>query len=98
MSLPHWQRHHLGIDLWPESVFVLGDQKRLVQVITNLLNNAAKYTSPGGQIRLSVELEANWVVIHVAGNGIDIEPDLQKRVFDLFTQAKRSPDRTQGGL
>jgi PAS domain S-box-containing protein len=90
--------HHLGIDLPPEPAHVSGDQKRLVQILTNLLNNAAKYTPPGGDIRLRMEIHDDKVLLHVSDDGIGIEPELQARVFDLFEQGERTADRSQGGL
>jgi len=90
--------HELELQLPAESAGVLGDQKRLVQVVANLLNNAAKYTPDGGHIRLRLELRDHEVVLAVADNGIGMEPDLVLRVFDLFAQAERTSDRSQGGL
>lgn len=92
------QRHHLLFDLAAEKAYVMGDQKRLVQIITNLLNNAAKYTPQGGEIRLRLAVEADILVLSIEDNGIGMPADLQPHVFDLFTQAETSPDRTQGGL
>jgi CheY-like chemotaxis protein len=82
----------------PESAFVCGDRKRLVQVMTNLLNNAAKYTPQGGDIVLSVEVEGDFVKMVVADNGIGMAPELVDRAFALFAQAERTSDRAQGGL
>lgn len=92
------KRHHLRVDLPREAVRVVGDQKRLVQVLVNILNNAAKYTPLGGNITLRLEAESNDVVISVADDGIGLSAELLPRVFDLFTQAERTPDRAQGGL
>ena len=92
------KKHHLTLDLCPEPAHVLGDQKRLVQILTNLLNNAAKYTPAGGTIRLDMQASGEEVLLCVADNGIGIPAGLQPRIFDLFTQAERSPDRAQGGL
>jgi CheY-like chemotaxis protein/two-component sensor histidine kinase len=92
------QRHRLAVHLAREPVYVMGDQKRLIQVLTNLLNNAAKYTPEGGEVAISMEVAEHEVLLHVADNGIGIAPELQARVFDLFAQAERSPDRAQGGL
>ena len=78
--------------------FVIGDQHRLVQVVCNLLTNAAKYTPPGGRIALACDCGPEQVTIRVSDNGIGMEPELVPVVFDLFTQAARAPDRTQGGL
>jgi hypothetical protein len=77
---------------------VLGDRTRLIQVMTNLLNNAAKYTPLGGRIELSMEVKDSCVCISVADNGIGMDATLLPHVFDLFTQAERTPDRSQGGL
>jgi signal transduction histidine kinase/CheY-like chemotaxis protein len=77
---------------------VEGDATRIAQVIGNLLDNAAKYTEEGGSIHLSATRDNESVVIRVRDNGVGISPDLLPRVFDLFIQAERSPDRAQGGL
>jgi PAS domain S-box-containing protein len=77
---------------------VQGDRTRLVQIIVNLLNNAAKYTPQGGDIALVVRAANGCVEISVTDNGIGIDEKLLPHVFDLFTQAERTPDRTQGGL
>ncbi|MEF9927590.1 MAG: ATP-binding protein, partial [Massilia sp.] len=71
---------------------------RLVQVLANLLNNAAKYTSHGGCVEVTVAREPETVAITVHDNGVGIDASLLPRMFDLFTQAERSPDRAQGGL
>lgn len=92
-------RHHvLHIHLSSELVFVMGDKTRLVQVIANLLNNAAKYTSQKGEIELSLAIEDGWACVRVKDNGSGIAPTLLPYVFDLFTQGERTPDRAQGGL
>jgi signal transduction histidine kinase len=92
------QRHHLLFELAAEKAYVLGDQKRLVQVITNLLNNAAKYTPQGGEIRLRLRVDAHELALSIEDNGVGMPAELQPHVFELFTQAKRTSDRTQGGL
>jgi CheY-like chemotaxis protein len=78
--------------------FVRGDRTRLIQVFSNILNNAAKYTPPDGSIRLRVEADDALVRVEVEDDGIGIAPTLLPYIFDLFTQAERSPDRSQGGL
>jgi PAS domain S-box-containing protein len=98
MPLMEAQRHHLHVKLPPESVYVMGDAKRLVQIITNILNNAAKYTAFEGSITLGTAVEQGNVVLTVEDNGIGIDPELQPHIFELFSQAKRSSDRSQGGL
>ena len=92
------KRHALNLELWHQPLHVSGDRTRLVQVVSNILNNAAKYTPPGGRITLRVTSEAGEAVIAVCDNGQGIEPQVLPYIFDLFTQAERTPDRSQGGL
>jgi signal transduction histidine kinase/ActR/RegA family two-component response regulator len=92
------KRHSLTMQLSGEPVHVLGDRTRLVQVLSNILNNAAKYTPTGGQIVLRVTAMEERVLVTVSDNGIGIEPDVLPYIFELFTQAERTPDRSQGGL
>ncbi|HVK67743.1 MAG TPA: PAS domain S-box protein [Polyangium sp.] len=90
--------HTLSLKLPAGSVVLDGDLGRLSQVLSNLLNNAAKYTESRGLIRLSAEVEGDEVQIRVEDNGIGIAPDVLPHVFDLFTQSSRTLDRAQGGL
>ena len=92
------RRHSLDVHTPHESAFVRGDQKRLVQVLANLLGNAAKYTPEGGEIALSMEVRAGLVSFTVRDNGIGMAPPLIASVFELFMQGERSSDRSQGGL
>ncbi len=92
------RRHALALHLAAEPAWVEGDHKRLVQVLANLLGNAAKYTPEGGRLELAMTVTQEQVTIGVADNGIGIAPDLLPTVFDLFSQAERTPDRAQGGL
>lgn len=92
------KRHHLAIELARDPAFVSGDQKRLVQVLANILNIAVKYTPEGGNIRLSMALDGNHVALCIADDGVGIDPELQPHIFELFAQAKRTSDRSQGGL
>jgi CheY-like chemotaxis protein len=92
------RHHHLNVTLPVEPVRVEGDLTRLVQVVANLLNNAAKYTDEGGHISLEVIQEDAEAVIRVRDDGMGLPADLLPHVFDLFTQADRSLDRSQGGL
>ena len=92
------RKHVLTVEGDAGGTRILGDPNRLVQVVANLLNNAAKYTPHGGSIVLSVAHGAAAVTISVRDNGVGIESQLLPHVFDLFTQAQRSPDRAQGGL
>jgi CheY-like chemotaxis protein len=89
--------HELDTDL-PPGLVVDGDRTRLVQIVANLLTNAAKYTAPGGRIRLSSEQVGGQMRIQVEDNGVGIDDALLPHVFDLFSQADRTPDRSQGGL
>jgi signal transduction histidine kinase/CheY-like chemotaxis protein len=92
------RRAHRLVRSVDEGLYVHADQARLSQVMVNLLTNAARYTQPGGEIRVSARAEAERVVIRVTDTGIGMEPDLVARVFDLFVQGSRPPDRTEGGL
>jgi PAS domain S-box-containing protein len=92
------RRHHLAVHTPPEPALIQGDQKRIVQIIANLLNNAAKYTPEGGNIVFSTEVSDAHVVFIVVDNGIGMAPDLVARAFELFTQGVRTSDRSQGGL
>jgi signal transduction histidine kinase/CheY-like chemotaxis protein len=92
------KRHSLTMQLSGEPVHVMGDRTRLVQVLSNILNNAAKYTPSGGEIVMKVSAPGDQVEVCVTDNGIGIEPDVLPYIFDLFTQAERTPDRSQGGL
>ena len=90
--------HTLTREYPPENTFVQGDYKRLVQVFANLLNNAAKYTPRGGNLRLEIVLRDKEVIAFVQDNGIGIADELLPKVFDLFSQGQRTADRAQGGL
>ncbi|MGX4640877.1 sensor histidine kinase [Massilia sp. SYSU DXS3249] len=92
------REHLLTVEPGPEGASVMGDPNRLVQVLANLLNNAAKYTPRGGRIGVSVECAPGTAAIRIRDNGIGIGSTLLPQVFDLFTQAERTPDRSQGGL
>jgi signal transduction histidine kinase len=80
------RQHRLTVSLPAEPVFLVADPVRLGQVLTNLLGNAAKFTDPGGHIRLTARVEAGQVVLRVRDNGRGIDPDRLPRVFDLFFQ------------
>ena len=100
------RRHQLTVSLPPHPVWLDADATRLEQVLVNLLNNAAKYTDEGGHIWLSVVQEGDAgstaggavAVIKVRDTGIGIAAELLPHIFDLFTQAERAIDRSQGGL
>lgn len=90
--------HELEVSLWPRPIRLHGDPVRLTQVFSNILNNACKYTKPGGQIRISSEARDSEVVVTVKDSGIGIAPDQLDVVFDLFAQIDRTLERTQSGL
>ena len=92
------RRHELTLSVPPHPLWLHADAARLEQVVVNLLTNAAKYTDEGGHLWLSVEQEGDAAVLRVRDTGIGIAPELLPRIFDLFTQAERSLDRSQGGL
>src|SRR5262249_50776248 len=81
-----------------EPILVDGDTTRLCQVFANLLNNAAKYTEPGGRIRLAVGRQGGDVVVSVEDTGVGIPAHMLPRVFDIFSQVDRSLEKAQGGL
>ena len=91
-------QHTLTITVAPLKAYVKGDEKRLIQVVANLLNNAAKYTLPGGIISVEMSVTAGDVYIVVTDNGIGIDPATQEVVFELFEQVRLTSDRTLGGL
>jgi PAS domain S-box-containing protein len=90
--------HELTVSLPPDPIWLYADASRLEQVVTNLLTNAAKYTHERGCIRLSVQQEEGKAVLRVRDTGLGIDSAFLPHVFDLFTQAQPSSDRTQGGL
>jgi len=92
-------RHHqLAIDVVAEPLPIWGDGARLTQIISNLLNNAARFTADGGRIALVVRREGARVVLSVKDNGIGIPPEMRERVFDMFTQIEWPAQRKQEGL
>jgi PAS domain S-box-containing protein len=92
------RRHELTVSLPPAPVRVKGDLTRLEQVVTNLLHNSAKYTDAGGHITLKVSRNGSEAVLSVQDDGIGIAPEMLPRIFDLFVQAERRVDRSQGGI
>ena len=91
-------RHAVTVSLPAQPVYLEADPERLVQILANLLGNAAKYTSGGGEIRLLAEVEAGEVVIRVQDNGIGIAADKLASIFELFSQVDTSAERSHGGL
>jgi signal transduction histidine kinase/ActR/RegA family two-component response regulator len=90
--------HRLSIVLPPGPVIVEADSLRMAQVLSNLLNNAAKYSKSGGQIRLAVSVEGAEAVFRVRDKGIGIPSEMLAEIFDLFTQVDQSLHHSQGGL
>jgi CheY-like chemotaxis protein len=90
--------HQLAITLPQEPIPLYGDPLRLAQVFANLLNNSAKYTDAGGQIWLTVRREGNHVLVSVRDTGIGMSDAMLPVVFEMFMQADRATNRTQGGL
>jgi PAS domain S-box-containing protein len=90
--------HQLAVALPEEPLMLLADRVRLTQVFANLLNNAAKYTDPGGRIWVDAAREDGRVLVSVRDTGIGIPAEALPRVFDMFAQAHRAVGRGQGGL
>lgn len=90
--------HDLVLTFPAEPLTVEGDPVRLAQVFANLLNNAAKYTDAGGEIRITAHRAGDWAVISVRDTGTGIPPEMLPSVFEMFTQVDRDTDRAQGGL
>jgi len=92
------KRHAVSVELPRQPVRLDADPVRLAQVFSNLLINAAKYTNPGGHIRLHAALVKDQVVVTVSDDGIGIAPEMMPRLFTLFAQAQPALGRTEGGL
>jgi PAS domain S-box-containing protein len=94
--------HRLRVTLTPEPIWIEADPTRLEQVLTNLLNNAVRYTAPGGKICLKVCREltesGEVAVLRLRDTGVGIPPEVLPSIFEPFAQAERSPDRSLGGL
>jgi PAS domain S-box-containing protein len=97
---PFLQERQHRLEVIPSTAPVLleADPARLEQVLCNLLNNAAKYTPPGGLVRLAWAVEDGQAVVRVRDNGIGIRPEMLPRLFDMFQQADRIPGRVSEGL
>jgi CheY-like chemotaxis protein/anti-sigma regulatory factor (Ser/Thr protein kinase) len=92
------RRQQLTVNLPAERIVLNADYRRLSQVFSNLLNNAAKYTPNGGRILLTAERQDNAVVVSIKDNGIGIRADLLSDIFEIFVQAKSSHESDRGGL
>jgi len=90
--------HQLEVALPPEPVALNADPARVEQVLTNLLNNAAKFMEPGGRIWLTAEVQEGDIVLRVRDSGIGIDPDMLPHIFDPFWQVERKFDHSQSGL
>lgn len=91
-------RHELIVTLPPDPIVLEADPVRLAQVFSNLLNNACKYTKPGGKIWLTANLHESRVEVSIRDTGVGIAPEKLKSVFDMFSQVESSLERSQGGL
>jgi PAS domain S-box-containing protein len=92
------RQHEIEVSLPNDTLLVSADSARLEQLVVNLLNNAAKYTDPGGLIQVSAKREGDNMVVCIKDNGIGIPPNLLSQIFELFVQDKRGLDRSRGGL
>lgn len=90
--------HRLELSMPAPPLYVFADPARIAQVFSNLLNNAAKYTPPGGRIRVNVSADDEGVAVSVRDNGIGVPPDMLRSVFEMFTQVDTSLDKSRGGL
>ena len=97
-SLADAKRHHLVAVLEDTTAVVLADPMRLAQVLTNLLNNAVKYTDPGGSIRLEARREGDELCLTVTDNGIGLTPRALEHIFVMFAQEQTAIERSEGGL
>jgi len=85
------QEHRLEVDLPANAAVTVGDHKRLVQIVANLLSNAAKYTPKGGRIALAMAVDGNELLVSVSDNGIGMSADLVANAFEIFAQDSDSP-------
>ena len=92
------RKHHLEVALPPAPVVIAGDDERLMQVLVNLLTNAAKYTDSGGHLRLSLREQDGQAEVAIRDDGVGIAADLLPHIFDLFVQGRQGADRSAGGL
>jgi signal transduction histidine kinase/ActR/RegA family two-component response regulator len=92
------KQHQITTQSGLEPVHVIGDLARLVQSFANVMSNAAKYTPPGGLIRIQVVPRGDSVGVEISDNGAGIAPEFMPRLFELFSQSNRTLDRAQGGL
>jgi len=100
ISRPLIEKAHLTLTMKvpAEPISLVADRVRLAQVFSNLLNNAAKYTEPGGQVALTATVRDDRVIVTVRDSGVGISAEVLPHIFELFTQVDRSLNRSQGGL
>jgi len=91
-------RHQLDVMLPADPILIEGDRTRLSQVVQNLLNNAAKFTKPGGRIAISAASEGDFAILRVRDSGIGIPPEMLTRIFEVFTQVDNALERSHTGL
>ncbi len=91
-------QHQLSLTLPTETLIVRGDRTRLVQILVNVLTNAARYTDPGGRISLIIQRTPENAVLRIQDNGIGIPAEMLGRVFELFTQVEHAGDKSRSGL
>ena len=92
------KRHAIEVALPPEAPPIEADALRIAQVLTNLVTNAAKYTDPGGKLRLAVAIDGPEVRFEVSDTGVGIAPEALPTLFEMFQQVRGTLDRSQGGL
>jgi PAS domain S-box-containing protein len=97
-SLIDERQHVLAVSVPTEAIWLQADAVRMEQVMVNLLTNAAKYTDPKGHIWVTLQQEGTEAVLRIRDTGVGIAPEFLPGIFDLFTQAERTLDRSQGGL
>ena len=98
MPMLEQKSHHCELDIAETPLTVRGDAVRLIQVVSNLLNNAAKFTPPGGEIRLSLAQEHGRGVIRVKDSGAGIPAEMRDRIFEMFVQVRAPGSSAMGGL
>ncbi len=86
------------VEVRADGAWILADASRVDQIITNLLENALKYTPAGGRVRVEVRRDGDRVLLEVSDTGVGLSPELAARMFDLFVQGEQPLDRRQGGL
>ncbi len=92
------RKHRIQVEYAPTPINLIGDSTRLAQIFSNLLNNAAKYTEPGGDITVRVRRTESDAIITITDTGIGIDPEDQHKVFEMFAQVDRKSERAKGGL